>query len=166
MKLLPLSPDQAVAAMEFIEQAKSHLKAQGIDQWQQGYPNLAAVELDIAAGKARFMAVDGKPVGYLCLEWDGEPAYDTLQGDWLQAGAYVAVHRFTVGTAYHGKGYATAAFHAVAAFCKENGFPAMRVDTHPDNREMQRVLQKAGFTYCGDVWYEVSGKRLAFEKLI
>lgn len=166
MELLPLSPDQAVVALEFINQAKAYLKAQGIDQWQQGYPNLEAVKADIAAGKARFMMVGDIPVGYLCLEWDGEPVYAELDGNWLQSGAYVAVHRFTVGTEYHGKGYATAAFEAVADFCKERGIPAMRVDTHPDNGEMRRVVEKAGFTYCGDVWYAHGGKRLAFEKLV
>ncbi len=166
MKLTPVLPHQAGTVLNFIEQAKAHLKTQGIDQWQQGYPNLEAVLQDVAERNAWFMTVDGTPVGYLCLAWEGEPIYATLDGAWLQNGAYVVVHRFTVGAAYRGKGYATAAFAAVEEVCRQSGIPAMRVDTHSHNTEMQRVLEKAGFTLCGTVHYPTSGPRLAFEKLV
>ena len=38
-------------AMDIINQAKAHLRAQGIDQWQTGYPGRDCLERDVRTGK-------------------------------------------------------------------------------------------------------------------
>ena len=40
-----------------------------------------------------------------------------------------------------------------------------RVDTDADNKIMQHILKKNGFTYCGVIWFDHSEK-IAFEKLL
>ena len=37
-------------AMDIINQAKAHLRAQGIDQWQTGYPDRDCLERDVRTG--------------------------------------------------------------------------------------------------------------------
>ena len=69
-------------AMDIINQAKAHLRAQGIDQWQTGYPDRDCLERDVRTGKGYFLEEDGIPLGYLCVDFDGEPAYDHLNGTW------------------------------------------------------------------------------------
>ena len=39
----------------------------------------------------------------------------------------------------------------------------IRVDTHESNKTMRRVLTKAGFAYCGVVFYEGYGDMLAYD---
>ena len=40
----------------------------------------------------------------------------------------------------------------------------IRIDTHRDNRIMQHVLEKFGFTYCGIIYLLSGDERLAFQK--
>ena len=46
----------------------------------------------------------------------------------------------------------------------EKGVPSIKVDTHENNIPMQSLLKKNGFEYCGVVYLEDGGKRVAFEK--
>ena len=59
-------------AMDIINQAKAHLRAQGIDQWQTGYPDRDCLERDVRTGKGYFLEEDGIPLGYLCVDFDVE----------------------------------------------------------------------------------------------
>ena len=43
-------------------------------------------------------------------------------------------------------------------------FAHLRIDTHRDNRIMQRLIEKHGFTYCGIIWLEDGTERLAYER--
>ena len=45
--------------MEIVRQAQASLKARGIDQWQNGYPDRPAIEADIARGWSYVLA-DGE----------------------------------------------------------------------------------------------------------
>ena len=43
-------------------------------------------------------------------------------------------------------------------------FAHLRIDTHRDNRIMQHLIEKHGFTYCGIIWLEDGTERLAYER--
>ncbi len=156
--------------MEFIAQAKQHLKDQGIDQWQDGYPNQDSIVADINAHKG-FLAISEQPtgntaIGYLCIDFDGEPAYDTLHdGNWHTNAPYAVVHRFTIGDSYKGKGLACAVFALVDDYCKAHGIAAFRIDTALENFKMQHLILKSSFALCGTVRYGES-PRLAYDKII
>ena len=105
------------------------------------------------------------PIGYLCIDFDGEPAYNRLQGKWLLDEPYVVVHRMAIGDAYRGKGIATHAFRLVEKLALQNGVACFRVDTDADNHTMQHILKKNGFYYCGIIRFDNSDK-IAFEKTI
>ncbi len=40
----------------------------------------------------------------------------------------------------------------------------LRIDTHQDNKIMQHVILKNGFTYCGIIYTGDGSPRLAYEK--
>ena len=42
---------------------------------------------------------------------------------------------------------------------------SFKIDTHKDNHFMIQLLEKEGFTYCGEIHY-THGDRIAFEKLL
>lgn len=58
----------------------------------------------------------------------------------------------------------------VGKFCIDWAFEKcghLRVDTHGDNRVMQNIFEKSGFTYCGTVYVEEdSYPRMAYEKVL
>lgn len=78
---------------------------------------------------------------------------------------YGVVHRMAIDDVCKGKGAAPAFFRFAEELCKERDIRSNRVDTDADNRMMQRVLEKQGFTYCGTVCFDNSEK-IAFEKLL
>ena len=150
-------------AMDIINQAKAHLRAQGIDQWQTGYPDRDCLERDVRTGKGYFLEEDGIPLGYLCVDFDGEPAYDHLNGTWAREEPYVVVHRLALSDAARGRGAAGTAFQLVEDLCRDRGVREFRVDTDAGNHKMQHILAKQGFQYRGTIRFDTSEK-IAYEK--
>lgn len=115
------------------------------------------------AAKAAAAQAQGNVVAYGAVVFDGEPAYDAIEGAWLTDGDYVVLHRMAVADGEKGRGVATEFMRRVEAMAHGRGTGSMRVDTNFDNRYMLRMLGRLGFVYCGKVRYR-SGERLAFEK--
>lgn len=106
----------------------------------------------------------GTVAAYGAVVFDGEPAYDALEGRWLSVQPYVAVHRLAVAPGFAGKGLAQRFLEETASLAASAGIRSFKVDTNHDNVQMLHVLDKLGFAFCGMVRYE--SPRLAFEKLI
>lgn len=117
------------------------------------------------AAKAAAAQAQGNVVAYGAVVFDGEPAYDAIEGAWLTDGEYVVLHRMAVADGEKGRGVATEFMRRVEAMACGRGTGSMRVDTNFDNRYMLRMLGRLGFVYCGKVRYR-SGERLAFEKTL
>ena len=166
MELRAAKQGEAKALFAIIDQARAHLKAQGIDQWQNGYPNFEMIETDIKEGTAYVLEDGDILAGYVFIDLAGDPFYDGSSVAWRQDGPYAAVHRVAINDAYRGKGYAATLFDLVSSFCRERGARSLRIDTHRDNGKMQFVLKRSGFEPCGTVYYPTAGERIAFEKLL
>lgn len=150
------------------EEARAFLRSMGTNQWQDGYPNGESFLQDVKAGSAWVLEEDGKVVGTACLAFGREPTYDTIyQGAWgIQPEEYAFLHRVAVSGACKGKGGASLFFKELERQARERGLPALRGDTHRDNKVMQRVMEKNGLTYRGIIYLEDGDERLAFERLL
>lgn len=153
------------AAMALIDEAKAYLKGLGVDQWQTGYPDRSCIREDILCNRGYFVAEGSELCAYLCIDFDGEPAYDHLEGEWLYAPPYAVVHRLAVSDRRKGRGVASAAFRLTEALCVERAVQSIRVDTDADNAIMKHILQKNGFAYRGTIWFDNSVK-IAYEKAV
>lgn len=165
MQLQPAAEKDLSLIMDIINAAKRHLKAQNIGQWQNGYPDEACIQRDIAQRKGYLLADGASVLGYLCIDLDGEPAYEHLRGEWLSRGPYVVMHRLALSDQARGKGASGAVFQLVEQFALRRGVAAFRVDTDAGNQKMQHILRKNGFSHCGTIWFDNSEK-IAFEKLL
>lgn len=147
-----------------IKAASGRLGAAGIDQWQRGYPNRTSIENDVEAGVGMVLALGNEILAYGAVIFTGELAYDDLTGgQWLTNGEYAVVHRLCVSEIFVGMGFAKQFMSAAEAMAAER-VKSFRIDTHPDNKIMQNLVERMGFTYCGDVVIE--SRRLAYEKII
>lgn len=167
LSLYPAAIEDLSCAMAMIQDAKDFHKAIGLDQWNDDYPAVSDIEADINAGKAYFLCDDGCKVAYLCLDLDGEAIYNELEGHWLTDtnATYLVIHRLAMDGKQRGKGYSSAVFSLADQFCREHEVGSIRVDTHAENEIMQHLIRKAGFVYCGIVYYNGS-PRTAFEKIV
>ncbi|NLM09416.1 MAG: GNAT family N-acetyltransferase [Clostridiaceae bacterium] len=152
--------------LEIIKQAQDYLKKMGINQWQNNYPNAEVITYDIEK-KRGYVLVDGDViVGTVSVSFDREKTYDYIEGEWLSGIDYAVVHRIAVRSEHKGKGLASVILKNIEHICLQKGIHSIKIDTHEDNKSMQRLLQKNSFTYCGVIYLQDGSKRLAYEKLL
>lgn len=149
--------------MELIEQARAFLKNSGVDQWQDGYPDQACIEKDIENGTGYLCLCREVIVGYLCVDFNGEPAYEGISGAWLDDRPYVVVHRMALDGAVRGRGLASRVFRLVEDMSRRRNVYSFRIDTDAANAVMKHLLQKNGFRYCGIIRFQNSEK-IAYQK--
>ena len=146
-----------------IQQAIERRKNDGSQQWQDGYPNETVIQQDIAKSTG-YVLIDGDTIaGYAAILFNDEPAYELLKGKWLTNGDFLVVHRVAISDDYLGKGLAQKIFLFTEGLALENNILSIKVDTNFDNIPMLNILEKLGYTYCGEVTFR-GGVRKAFEK--
>lgn len=149
------------------DQARKALRAAGVDQWQDGYPNQEDAARDIAAGTGYVLEEAGRVIGTACLGFGREPTYDEIwDGGWQGEGEYGYLHRVAVAEEVKGRGAAGLFFEELKRQARARGVKVLRGDTHPDNRAMQRVMAKNGLAHRGTIRVEDGGLRMAFEALL
>ena len=140
-------------------------REQGFVQWTDDYPNRDTVKDDILSQKGYVLKVDGAIAGYMCIDFSGEPAYESIDGSWRSEKNYAVIHRIAFRKIFCGKGLSESAFSLAEKLCIEQGVDYLRIDTAPPNKRMQHILVKNGFEYCGVIKYQGS-ERLAYDKFL
>lgn len=165
MEFRKAEKNDMVRIMELIRQAKVFLKANGVDQWQDGYPEQRDIEGDIRDGIGYVLTDDDVIIAYTGIDFRGEPAYKSLRGQWLNEEPYAVIHRTAVDNAVKGKGLAQHLFAQAERIARERGVYNIRIDTDEDHKIMRHVIEKMGFVYCGVVIFANSPK-IAFQKCV
>jgi RimJ/RimL family protein N-acetyltransferase len=140
-------------------------KADGSNQWQDGYPNPQIIQQDIEKGIG-YVLTDGEIiVGYSALLINDEPEYDNLQGKWLTNNDFVVFHRVAIAQDYIGQNLSKKMIDFIAEFALKNNIHSLKADTNHDNFAMMKIFEKAGFVFCGIVHFRGSPRR-AYEKVL
>lgn len=153
------------AIASILKMAVKRMLAEGKHQWDENYPNEIHISADIDKGNGYVLALSGRVIGYAAVVFTGEPAYNTLKGEWLSEGKYVVAHRLAVSEEVKSTGMGRILMEAIERYSRSEGMHSFRIDTNYDNSAMLSLLDRLGFTYCGEIEYE-HGVRKAFEKLI
>lgn len=124
------------------------------NQWLDGYPKRELVEEDIKKSISYTVKQDGKIIGVFVYFKGNDPTYDKIDGKWLDDEEYGVIHRI----ASCGKGV----FSECVDWCLNQHYN-IRIDTHRDNKIMQHLILKHGFSYCGIIWIEDGSERLAYQ---
>lgn len=153
------------AIWEIIRYAIEQRRLDGSRQWQDGYPNLTSLQDDLDEGVAYVLEANNELLLYAAILFSPEPAYEAIQGQWLTDGPYMVLHRVAASPRAKGRGIATTFFRMAEDMCRERSVPSIKVDTNFDNMPMLRIMDKLGYTYCGEVYLR-GGVRRAYEKVI
>lgn len=149
--------------MDIYAQARDFMVKTGNPrQWaSKNWPPQWLVEQDIADGKCHVCQAGEELLAVFFYHYgiDIDPTYRTIEdGAWLNDSAYGVVHRIA---ARKGSGAGKFCIRWAYDQCKH-----LRIDTHGDNRVMQKVLGDLGFAYCGVIHIsEDNDPRLAYEKI-
>lgn len=146
------------AALTLFEAAKGIMRSDGNPtQWEGNYPSEEIVRTDISKGGAYIVEREGLPAGYFALLPSPEPTYSRIKGQWLDdTEPYYVIHRIASTPDSHG------IFREIIEYSLSVS-PDIRIDTHRDNSIMRRLIDKAGFTYCGVIYLIDGSERLAYQ---
>lgn len=115
-------------------------------QWADKFPLPAVTQQDIQERRMMLYVdtVDGEEriLAQFAVCHGIDPTYIDIEGAWLDDDSYVTLHRVaSSGLVKH------AARDAIQWALQHYG--NVRVDTHPNNKAMQHVLESCGFARCG-----------------
>jgi len=153
------------AIMDIYRRARAFMASNGNpNQWgPTNWPPEALIRRDMATGCSYVCTEGGRIVGtfFYTMGKDIEPTYAVIEnGGWLDDSPYGVVHRIAADGSTKG----------VGAFCIQWALERcghLRIDTHGDNKVMQNLLSKLGFTHCGTIYVEEDNfPRMAYEKIL
>lgn len=132
-------------------------------QWgATNWPPEDLIKDDIAKQKSYVCEHDGEIIAvfYFNSGLKIDPCYDDItEGSWTGDENYGVVHRIASSGDVKGAG----------GFCIDWAYEQcghLRMDTHGDNKVMQKCLEKHGFKKCGIIYVvEDNDPRLAYERL-
>lgn len=161
MKIRKTTPTDLDILPRLYDNARRFMAAHGNPtQWGTAYPPRALLESDIAEGCSYVCEEQQKVIATFYYRFGEEDSYRRIcNGQWLDESPYGVVHRITSDGTIRGAG----------SFCLDWALSQcrnLRIDTHRDNRVMQRLLEKRRFTRCGIIYLEDGSERIAYQKKI
>ncbi len=143
------------------ESARRFMRMTGnMTQWAGHYPSREVVEGDISKECFYVCEEDGLLLAVFYCAAEEDPTYRTIyDGAWLNDRPYAVIHRIAVADSARGRGVAGFIFDACLA-----AYGNLKIDTHRDNRPMQRALEKSGFVRCGIIHLSSGEERIAYQR--
>lgn len=147
-----------VQIMPIYESARKFMAGTGNpNQWINGYPAEENILQDIN-NKCHYVIEHDNDgiVGAFMFRIGDDPTYDIIDGAWLSDNEYGVIHRL----ASNGK------LRGIAKLCFDYCFTLIgniRVDTHHENKVMQKGILDYGFKPCGTIYCHNGTPRLAFQ---
>ena len=143
-----------------VAKARELMKSSGnINQWVDGYPSIDVLLSDIRSGNAYLLLRENKAVAYFAMIDGPDPTYNLItKGSWLNDDSYGVLHRVA------SNGEAKGVFKEILLYASEH-YSNIRIDTHHDNKIMQRLLEQNGFVYCGVIFLGDGSPRLAYQRI-
>lgn len=128
-------------------QARDLMAANGNPhQWGKHYPSEAIIRDDIAHNRLILLVdtVDNEEriLAQFAVCLGKDPTYAHIEGAWLDNDDYVTIHRIA------SSGLVPHAASACLTWALHH-YGNVRLDTHPNNKTMQYVVEACGFARCG-----------------
>ena len=128
------------------------------NQWGTTTPQTSQLEEDIQKGDLNVLIHENQIHGVFYFFIGPDPTYGFIEdGQWRSDSPYGTIHRI----AGDGSGGVLA---AAVKFGKER-INHLRIDTHHDNKIMQKAVVKYGFQRSGIIYLENGSPRIAYDLL-
>ncbi|WP_278504182.1 GNAT family N-acetyltransferase [Phocaeicola barnesiae] len=156
-KAIPTDLDRL---MEIFSIARRFMQTTGNpNQWINGYPQRELIAQEIEADHCYAVENEsGIIIATFCFIQGPDPTYAYIEdGQWPNDRPYYVIHRLASDGTCPG----------IGKYCFDwcfQQFPCLRADTHADNKVMQHVLTKNGFTRCGIIYVSNGTPRIAYQK--
>lgn len=145
--------------LEIYDIAKAFMRQTGNpNQWNSSYPDSKLLEDDIDKEQLFVMEEDSIIHSVFAFIIGDDPTYRDIEGAWLDDSTYGTIHRIASDGTMH------QVFKKAVDFCSKK-CAHLRVDTHEDNKVMQKVILRNGFEKTGIIYIADGTPRIAYEKV-
>ena len=125
-------------------------------QWGQHHPVQHVLENDIHLNRLYVVEGGDGLCGVFMFQVGDDPTYTHIEGSWRSSNPYGVIHRIA--------GRGGGVFAAALEYCS-GIIGHLRIDTHADNKPMQHVVEKAGFSKRGIIYVEDGTPRIAYDRV-
>ena len=130
--------------------ATQDMLRQGIDQWDEYYPDREILSEDVESGDMTLGLLDGEPACAWVVNREYEPEY--VSGAWEHTGGdFCVLHRLCVNPELQGRGLARQAMARMEKNALDKGFDSVRLDVFSQNLHAQRLYERLGYKRTGEV---------------
>lgn len=127
-------------------------------QWPAHYPPLDLLEEDIDAGHLFAVTEHDVIHGVFAFILGDDPTYAIIEnGFWRSTSPYGTIHR----VASDGAG---GILRTALEFAQTRA-DHLRIDTHEDNKPMQHLVEKYGFSRRGIIYTDNGSPRIAYDRI-
>ncbi|XOV66951.1 MAG: GNAT family N-acetyltransferase [Fluviicola sp.] len=145
-------PEELEEILELTRACGQHMRENGIDQWDENYPDLVSLKHDIVTNTLFAYRENGHVVGIVVLNETQDPEYTEINWSTSEEQRNLVVHRLAVSPDQQGKGIARKIMDFAEDWARKNNFDAIRLDTFSQNPRNQRFYKNRGYTELGSVY--------------
>jgi ribosomal protein S18 acetylase RimI-like enzyme len=139
---------QLQPAFGLLADVRDHLGSIGIDQWDDQYPTIQAVQHDLDRGSLFIATLSGALVGTVAIDSDQAPEYQRIP--WRHPGPSRVIHRLCVSPAHQGHGIGTAIMDFAEKHAMARGGSSIRLDVYRGNPGSVAFYQNRGYQMVGE----------------
>lgn len=138
--------------LQLTKSCGKHMRAQGIDQWDEDYPDRESIRKDLET-ETLFAYREGNQIlGIVVVNESQDEEYGEIHWSTSEEDKNIVVHRLAVRPDQQGKGIGRKLMDFAEQWAKENNYDAIRLDTYSQNPRNQRFYTNRGYTNLGSVY--------------
>jgi ribosomal protein S18 acetylase RimI-like enzyme len=152
MKIELAQNHQAEKIHALLQACGTHMRENGIMQWNENYPLLTHVESDIKNGGMYCMMDDLNIAGIVVIDENQSPEY--LDVDWtFHEEPILVVHRFAVHPSYQKAGIGKKLMDFALEHAVKNNYKNIRLDAYSGNERTQKFYLNRGYQKVGEIYF-------------
>jgi ribosomal protein S18 acetylase RimI-like enzyme len=142
----------ALSVMQIVTLCIAQMRAQGIYQWDEIYPNLHVVEEGARSGALFVIRQEGGCVASVCLNDVQPEQYHPLP--WrCPKGRALVIHRLCVHPEWQRRGAGRHLMDFTEKFAQEQGFSCIRLDCYTGNPRALALYERRGYQRIGQALF-------------
>jgi len=149
--------------MDLVRVCILNMQSQGIEQWDDVYPDRGTIQRDVDDGAVFIARIAGVTAGMATLNEQQDPEYTDVP--WQFFGRPAVIHRLMVAPAAEGKSVARALMRFLEMRGESMGYNCIRLDVFVQNPRAVRFYELSAYHRAGQVRFR-KGNFYCYEKVL
>ncbi len=150
--------------LQLVRDCVAGMRAAGIEQWDEVYPNAETIARDIEAGTLHVLCDGEMIIASITIDQTIDPLWQSMT--WSRdSEPAAAVHRLMVHPSRQGRGFGKLLMRHAKTVAREQGCRSIRLDTFLQNPAGMALYPRLGYRPAGTARMR-KGEFAGFEKLL